>query len=174
MSNFFISFLALLYFFFKAPLRLVKARKETCLVRTKFFNFLGARIHDSVVTQTNVEIYGVKNFSVGKGSFLGAGSCFVTYGASITIGENVLIAAKCYMITSKHRFALEQNISEQGYDYYPIEIGDDVWIGANVTILPGVRIGKGCVIGANSTVTKDVEDYSICVGSPAVVKGRRQ
>ena len=49
----------------------------------------------------------------------------------------------------------------------PIIIEDEVWIGANVTILPGVRIGKCSVIGAGSVVTKDVEEYSIYAGVPA-------
>jgi len=47
------------------------------------------------------------------------------------------------------------------------KIGDDCWIGGNVTILAGVTIGKGCVIGAGSIVTNDVEDYSVAVGNPA-------
>jgi len=50
---------------------------------------------------------------------------------------------------------------------YPITIGDDCWIGGNVTILAGVKIGNGCVVGAGSVVTKDIEDYSVVVGNPA-------
>ncbi|OCS29366.1 hypothetical protein CFVLMG6570_09655 [Campylobacter fetus subsp. venerealis LMG 6570 = CCUG 33900] len=50
-----------------------------------------------------------------------------------------------------------------------ITIGDDTWIGANTTILPGVKIGKFCIIGAGSIVTKDVDDFSIAVGVPAKV-----
>ena len=48
-----------------------------------------------------------------------------------------------------------------------MKIGDDCWIGGNVTILAGVTIGKGCVVGAGSVVTRDVEDYSIVAGNPA-------
>ena len=52
-------------------------------------------------------------------------------------------------------------------------VGNDVWIGQNVTILPGVHIGDGAIIGANSVVAKDVPPYSVAAGNPAVVKKKR-
>lgn len=51
----------------------------------------------------------------------------------------------------------------------PVSIGDDCWIGGNVSILPGVTIGNGCTIGANSVVTKSIPPFSVAVGSPARV-----
>jgi acetyltransferase-like isoleucine patch superfamily enzyme len=51
----------------------------------------------------------------------------------------------------------------------PITIGNDCWIGGNVVLLAGVRIGKGCTIGAGAVVTKDIPDFSVAVGSPARV-----
>jgi acetyltransferase-like isoleucine patch superfamily enzyme len=51
----------------------------------------------------------------------------------------------------------------------PVSIGDDCWIGGNVSILPGVKIGNGCTIGAGSVVTKSIPAYSVAVGSPARV-----
>ncbi|MBE8955352.1 MAG: sugar O-acetyltransferase, partial [Quinella sp. 2Q5] len=54
----------------------------------------------------------------------------------------------------------------------PIVIGDDVWIGGDVTILPGVKIGSGCVIGAKSLVTKDIPDNVLALGNPAQVVKR--
>jgi len=51
----------------------------------------------------------------------------------------------------------------------PIYIGDDCWLGANCILMPGVRIGKGCTVGAGSIVTKDVPDWSVVVGAPARV-----
>jgi hypothetical protein len=61
------------------------------------------------------------------------------------------------------------------YDRFsrPCEIGHDVWIGANATILRGVRIGNGAVVGANAVVTRDVEPYAIVAGVPAVLRGFR-
>jgi maltose O-acetyltransferase len=56
----------------------------------------------------------------------------------------------------------------------PIFIEDDVWIGRNVVILPGIRIGKGCIVGANSVVTKNLEEYSIYGGVPAKLIKKRK
>lgn len=51
----------------------------------------------------------------------------------------------------------------------PIVIGDDCWLGANVTVLPGVTIGRGCTIGAGAVVSSDIPEYSVAVGVPAKV-----
>lgn len=65
---------------------------------------------------------------------------------------------------------------EQGFqEEKPVYIGNDVWIGSRVTILPEVKIGNGCVIGAGAIVTKDVPDYAIVGGNPArVIRYRNQ
>jgi maltose O-acetyltransferase len=65
---------------------------------------------------------------------------------------------------------LDIPMDQQGFeDPTPIHIGDDVWIGARVIILPGVNIGSHCIIGAGSVVTKDVPDYAIVGGVPAKI-----
>lgn len=64
---------------------------------------------------------------------------------------------------------LSLRVAEAGVSTSPITINDDVWIGANAVIAAGVTIGKHCVIGAGSVVTKDVPDYSVAVGNPAKV-----
>ena len=62
----------------------------------------------------------------------------------------------------------------QGFtDPKPIVIGDDVWIGRRVMVMPGVHIGSHCIIGAGAIVTKDIPDWAIAAGSPAVVKKYR-
>lgn len=79
------------------------------------------------------------------------------------------------MIASNHSIERSQNISAQPWDEQRIGItlGDDVWIGANSVILPGVTIGRGAVIGAGAVVTKDIPEYAIAVGNPArVIKYR--
>lgn len=95
---------------------------------------------------------------------------------SITIGNNVLMASKIYISDHNHGsyddFISDHPMSipiERESICKPVFIGDNVWIGESVCILPGVTIGKGCVIGALSVVTKDIPDYSIAVGSPAKV-----
>ncbi|TOB35760.1 hypothetical protein CGK06_26050 [Vibrio parahaemolyticus] len=72
------------------------------------------------------------------------------------------------MISRNHKFSdIDKYIKEQGYQNAPIVIGNDVWIGFNSTILPGVSIGDGAVIAAHSVVTKDVPSYTVVGGIPA-------
>ena len=92
-----------------------------------------------------------------------------------SIGNNVLMGPNVQIYTHNHDFSrTDIPIRLQGFsDIKEVIIGNDVWIGANVIILPGVTIGDGCVIGAGSVVTKDAPSFSIICGNPAVIKGRR-
>lgn len=96
--------------------------------------------------------------------------------SSITLENNVLIAGNCYIGGARYNLDdLETPIMYQGiYSRGPITIGAHTWIGASATVLDGVTVGKGCVIGAGSVVTKDVPDYAIVVGNPARVIGSRK
>lgn len=94
--------------------------------------------------------------------------------AGLTIGANTLIAGGVKICGVNHGFSsLDHPIRDQPTRELPIEIGNDVWIGMGAIILPGVTIGDGCVIGANSVVNKDVPPMSIGVGSPFRVTGHR-
>ena len=78
------------------------------------------------------------------------------------------------ILSVNHRFSDKgKSILEQGYDTAPVEIGEDVWIGANTVILKGVKIGKGSIIGACSLVNKDIPPFSIAYGTPAKVERKR-
>jgi acetyltransferase-like isoleucine patch superfamily enzyme len=99
----------------------------------------------------------------------------VLYGhGGLQIGNFVRIATHCVIIPADHRFAdTEIPIALQGETRSGIVIEDDVWIGANVTILDGCRIGRGSVVAAGAVVTQDVPPLSIVAGVPArVVKMR--
>jgi acetyltransferase-like isoleucine patch superfamily enzyme len=112
--------------------------------------------------------------AVGYNCYLGDGVQLYPWNERITIGSNVLIAAGVRIITRKHGFSdMEHPISEQGYTNAPIVIKDDVWIGFNAVILPGVTIGRGSIIGAGAVVTKDVAPYSIVGGVPARLLKKR-
>jgi acetyltransferase-like isoleucine patch superfamily enzyme len=95
---------------------------------------------------------------------------------SIMIGNNVLMASKIYISDHNHG-SYDDLISDHPMSIpmdrkpicKPVSIEDNVWLGESVCILPGVTIGKGCVIGALSVVTKNIPPYSIAVGSPAKV-----
>ncbi len=106
-----------------------------------------------------------KNITVGKNVFINSCCKFQDQGG-ITIGNGVLIGHNVTLATLNHdeRPEFRQNIFPK-----PIEIGNNVWIGSDCTILPGVVIGDGAIIGAGSVVTKSVPKNSIAVGNPAKI-----
>lgn len=92
----------------------------------------------------------------------------------VDIGDNVRIAHRTTIMSSDHRYQdPNRPIHEQGLVCGPVRIHDGVWIGCNATILMGVTIGEGAIIGAGAVVTKDVPPFAIAVGVPARVVGRR-
>jgi len=93
----------------------------------------------------------------------------------IVLGNNVLIGPNSVLRASNHKFKrVDIPIINQGHSGGAISIEDDVWIGANVVILPDVHIGRGAIIAAGAVVTKDVPSYTIFGGVPAVKIGCRQ
>lgn len=92
----------------------------------------------------------------------------------IIIGNDVLIGPDVMLTAANYRFNDGTPVTEQIMDEGNISIGDDVWLGAKVVVLPGVTIGDGAVIGASAVVTKNVGAYEIAVGIPARVVGKRK
>lgn len=89
-------------------------------------------------------------------------------GARVKFGDNVFIAPSCTISTAGHPLDVKRR--NEGLEYaYPIEIGDNVWIGADVTINPGVKIGQNSVIGSGSVVTKEIPANSLAYGNPCKV-----
>jgi lipopolysaccharide O-acetyltransferase len=94
---------------------------------------------------------------------------------NVSIGDNVLMASRIYISDNSHGYYkgdendTSPDIAPINRRYYksPVTVEDNVWIGEGVVILPGVTLGKGCIIGANSVVTKSIPSYVIAVGSPA-------
>lgn len=105
---------------------------------------------------------------IGNNAQIGANS---RIGPSVSIGNDVVMGPDVVLMTTAHAFENPQvPIRLQGaLPVKPIVLEDDVWIGTRVVVLPGVRLGKGCIIGANSLVTKDVPPLAIVGGSPAKV-----
>lgn len=105
----------------------------------------------------------------GIGLTMGEHSSIGPYGyigcsGRITIGKNVMFGPKCSLFAENHIFSdTEASIKSQGVNQKGITVEDDCWIGSNVTILDGVTIGKGSVIGAGTLVTKDIPAGSIVV-----------
>lgn len=135
-------------------------------------------IGDGAVIDAFVKIKpagGQGDVTVGAGSVINSG-CVLYTGNGIRIGANVLIAANCTLAPTDHEFAdPARPIREQGFrpSRGGIDIGDDVWIGANTVLLDGARIGAGSVIGAASLVRGVIPPFSIAYGTPAHVVGRR-
>lgn len=115
---------------------------------------------------------GLWNLSIGNNTSIPKYSTFYCTEAPLTIGSHVIFGPKPTIITGDHRtneigkFIIESHDKLPTNDA-PVIIEDDVWCGANVTILKGVKIGRGSVIAAGSIVTKSVPPYSIVGGVPA-------
>ena len=106
-----------------------------------------------------------KNISLGKGVFINAGCSFQDQGG-ITIGNRSLIGHNVVLATLNH----DLNPNNRGAIVAaPITIGDNVWIGANATVLPGVSIGNGAVIAAGAVVTQNVAANTVVGGVPAKI-----
>ena len=107
------------------------------------------------------------NIEIGE-NFYANMNCVILDGAKVTFGDNVFIAPNCGFYTAGH--PLDTALRNQGLEYArPIKVGNNVWIGAQVCVLPGVTIGDNCVIGAGSVVTNDIPDNSLAVGNPCRV-----
>ncbi|MCM3132839.1 sugar O-acetyltransferase [Paenibacillus polysaccharolyticus] len=107
------------------------------------------------------------NIEIGEGFFSNY-NCTILDGAKVTFGKNVFIAPNCCFSTAGHPLDSEQR--NAGLEFaYPITVGNNVWFGAGVTVLPGVTIGDDVVIGAGSIVNKDIPSGVIAVGNPCRV-----
>lgn len=99
---------------------------------------------------------------------------FAVVRGRITLGAAVRIGAYSSLLAFNHGFAPDQPVFRQTHTSKGIVVGDDVWIGSNVTVLDGVTIGAHAVVGAGAVVTKDIPDWGVAVGNPArVVRDRR-
>ena len=99
------------------------------------------------------------------GGGIGIGSIVI---GPVIIGEKSLCSQNCFISGESHLYEdINKNFLHQGYKIKQVVIEDNVWIGSNCVILPGVRIGSHSVIGAGSVVTKDISAFTVAVGNPA-------
>jgi len=164
--------------------------RTNCLYGSRKNVFIGRK----AVIEGKIEINSNGKVEIGEGTIIRRWVCLKPWGGSIKIGENctinsfchisgnggvvigdnVLIATQCVIVSANHNFNdPELLIREQSETRKGITIEENCWLGAGVKVLDGVTIGYGSVIGAGSVVTKDVPPNSICIGVPAkVIKSR--
>lgn len=136
--------------------------------------FCGKLMLDNCGEKVNIQKGAEFSIRVSLGDYSGIGINAQIKG-KCTIGKYVMMGPDCTIYTRNHKFSdTSKPMMEQGYEEEKeVVIGDDVWIGGNVTILPGVKIGSHSIIGACSVVTKDVPEYAIVAGNPARIKKYR-
>lgn len=128
-------------------------------------------LEDSVTVRPYAQIWSVGTVRIGRGSEIGE-RCRISIANSLNMGEKVLLSPNVYITDCDHEYCnLEVPVIDQGVVQrgQTVSIGDGSYIGINAVIVGNVKIGKHCVNGANSVVTKDVPDYCVAVGSPSRV-----
>lgn len=107
------------------------------------------------------------NIEVGKNCFINY-NCVILDNAKVIMGDNCLLAPNVAIYTAGH--TLHPDARALGYEFgIGITLGDNVWVGGNTVICPGVHIGNNVVIGAGSVVTRDIPDWTLAVGNPCRV-----
>ena len=135
-------------------------------LRRWIYKAIGVSVGKNALFHVGTEIRYPTNLSIGEGSIIGDNAildarCGLYIGNHVNISSNVSI----YTLQHDHRDPnFECNMSKEEMH---VEIGDRVWLGCNVIVLPGVKIGEGAVCCAGCVVTKDVEPYSVVAGIPA-------
>ena len=107
------------------------------------------------------------NIHLGK-NFYANHNCVILDCAKVTFGDHVMVGPNCGFYTACHPIDPQQR--REGVEFArPITVGNDVWFGGSCTVLPGVTIGDGCVIGAGSVVTRDIPANTVAAGNPCRV-----
>ena len=136
--------------------------------RVFLLRFFGAKIGDGVLVRPSARVTYPWKVSIGDNSWVGDDVTLYSLG-EISIGANSVISQKTYLCTGSHDY------NSKYFDIFskPIFVGDSTWIASDVFVAPGVSIGDFVVVGARSSVFKDIESNLICRGSPAEVVGVR-
>lgn len=136
-------------------------------LKASFLKLMGAKLGKSTIFYPGVWIENGRNLVVGDHVNFSLGVMVVSIGG-VTIGDRVLIGYRSQIHSMNHTIpAGKSRIFDAGHTHAPVVIENDVWIGANALIMPGVTIGEGAVIGGGSVVTKDVMPYTVVAGVPA-------
>lgn len=117
------------------------------------------------IIEGGVQWWGSGPVSVGARAFINRG-CLINHSGSVTIGDDVALGPGCALITASHETGPASRRAADGTTA-PVTVGVGAWLGARVTVMPGVTIGPGAVIGAGSLVLADVPPNTVYAGAPA-------
>ena len=133
------------------------------------------KIGKNVFIYPGVMLWGDGEIAIGDNVNIGNNTVIYSSksGGGVTIGDNTMIAAQCYIIDMDHGTASGKLIREQENSIEKVTIGNDAWLGANVTILKGSNIGDGAVIGAKALVKGEIPSGTIACGMPAKTVKKR-
>lgn len=140
-------------------------------IRAFILKRLFGKFGRNVNIEPKVIFYNMSESEIGDFSGIGMYSIIGT----VRIGRDVMMGEELRAISQNHKFDdITTPMRKQGWhEDQPIIVEDDVWIGARVIILPGIRIEKGSIIGAGTVVNKDIAQYSIAAGNPSKIIGKR-
>jgi len=141
-------------------------------IRYLFARGILARCGRCVVVEKHARLH--PRLEVGDRVQIGAG-CQFMIGGQVVLGDDVLLGPEVAFVDTNHRWnRLDVPIKEQGFAApRPIFVGKGAWIGLRATILPGVHIGEGAIVGAGAVVMRNVAAYAIVIGNPAHVVQHR-
>lgn len=134
----------------------------------------------SIISQGTILAFGDRrssfgNITIGRDSWIGQYNNLRAGGGDITIGSHCLVSQYCTLVAANHACLRGGLIKEQGSEKkrQGVVLEDDVWLGAGVSVMPGVKVSCGAIVGANSVVTHSVPAYEIWGGVPARKIGER-
>ena len=143
-------------------------------IKAKIAHKRWCRLHPRVVLCQPYTITHIENLILGENIYIGPEAWVVLRG-ECGIGNGTIFGPRCKIHTSNHNYEGEMLPYDHIYNVKGVTIGENVWIGADVAIMPGVTIGEGAVIAACSCVTKDVPPMAVVGGTPAkVIKFRNE
>ncbi len=137
-----------------------------CYLRKWLLPFKNGR---KVMIWEHCQIDSPKKLELGSNVSINRG-CIINAAGGVRIGNDTLLGPGVIIYSQNHRFDSEDiPIRKQGYVLKNVEIGNNVWIAARATILPGVKIGDNCVVGSSTLVAKDIPPNTLVVGNPGKV-----
>ncbi len=145
--------------------KIMKLKKVFIAIFKKYYINKFLSCENDIRFSPQNSFFSYSSIKVGKNVFINKNAYF---SGDITIGDDVLIGPNVFITSGDHQYTkVGQRVQKQGrIKIESVTIENDVWVGANVSILRGVKILEGTVIGTASVVTKDMPPYCVCVGNP--------